>query len=114
MLIIILFLIIGSLLAYIAQYNLTLVSVNLGWYVFSDVPLFYVIIGSLVAGLLLGYLFYLIHSISTSLQFRGKNKEIKKNKNEVLELTKRVHKLEIENEKLKQSIENQPIDTKAL
>ncbi|HUC95086.1 MAG TPA: lipopolysaccharide assembly protein LapA domain-containing protein [Candidatus Saccharimonadales bacterium] len=101
MLVLILFLVVGSVLVYISKFNFTPVTVNLGLHVFSNIPLFYVIVASLLIGLILSYLVYLVHSISTSFAFRGKNKEIKKEKDEVLELTKRVHQLELENEKLK-------------
>ena len=101
MLFVILFLVVGSLLVYVSKFNLMPVTVNLKFWTFSNIPLFYVIIASILAGLTFSYLIYLIHVISTSLKLRGKNKEIKKNKNEVLELTKRVHQLELENEKLK-------------
>jgi len=114
MLVLILFLVIGSVLVYISKYNFTPVSVNLGLHVFSDVPLFYVIIGSLLTGLVLSYLAYLIHAISNSFTLRGKNKEIKKNKDEVLELTKRVHQLELENEKLGHDSGLEPEDQNAL
>jgi lipopolysaccharide assembly protein A len=101
MLILILLLVIGSLLVYISKFNFELVSVNLGMYSFTDIPLFYVIVGSLLFGLTLSYVGYLIQSISTSVTFWGKNTEIKKGKDTVLELTKRVHQLELENEKLR-------------
>lgn len=114
MLILILLLVVGSILVYISKYNFTPVSIALGPYVFSDIPLFYVIIGSLIAGLLLSYGIYLIRSISTSLTLRGKDKEIKKNKDEVLELTKRVHQLELDNEKLKNGPSIEPQDPNAL
>ncbi len=114
MLVIILLLVVGSVLVYISKYNFTPVSVNLGFYAFSDIPLFYVIVGSLLTGLVLFYVAYLIHSISSSFMLRGKNKEIKKNKDEVLELTKRVHQLELENEKLKHGSNVEPEDTNAL
>ena len=114
MLILILLLIVGSVLVYISKFNFEPVSVNLGFYSFSNIPLFYVIVGSLVFGLVLSYLAYLMHAISTSFAFRGKNKEIKKNKDEVLELTKRVHQLELENEKLKHSPVIEPEDSNAL
>lgn len=100
MLAVILTLLVGSLLVYISRYNFQPVSVNLGFTVFSDIPLFFVILGSLVAGLVLSYLASIIQSISTSFILHGKNVEIRKNKNEVLELTKTVHQLEIKNEKL--------------
>ncbi|AKM83140.1 hypothetical protein A2422_03835 [Candidatus Woesebacteria bacterium RIFOXYC1_FULL_31_51] len=110
----ILFLIVGSTLVYISKFNFMPVSVNLGMYVFKDIPLFYVIVSSLLIGLVLSYILYLVHVVSTSLKLRGKNKEIKKDKDEVLELTKRVHQLELENEKLKHSKSVEPEDQNAL
>lgn len=114
MLVLILLLVVGSILVYISKFNFMPVSVNLGLYAFSDIPLFYVIVGSLVIGLVLSYVVYLVHAISTSLALRGKDNKIKKNKNEVLELTKRVHQLELENEKLKHSPDVEPEDPNAL
>jgi len=114
MLVLILLLIVGSILVYISKFNFMPVSVNLGMYVISDIPLFYVIVASLVFGLVLSYVVYLVRAISTSFAFRGKDNEIKKNKNEVLELTKRVHQLELENEKLRHSSDVEPKDRNAL
>lgn len=114
MLIIILSLIIGSMLVYISKYNFMPVSLNLGFYVFNNVPLFYVIVGSLLVGLVLSYLAYLVNSITNSFILRGKDGEIRKNKAEVLELTKRVHQLEIKNEKLGKDSGIEPGDRNAL
>ncbi|HAI22218.1 TPA: hypothetical protein DCP77_03365 [Candidatus Collierbacteria bacterium] len=114
MLVLILLLVVSSVLVYISRFNFVPVSVNLGVVSISDVPLFYVIVGSLTVGLVLSYIVYLFNSISTSLMLRGKDKEIKKNKDEVLELTKRVHQLELENEKLKHSPTNESEDPNAL
>ena len=114
MLVLILLLVVGSLLVYISKFNFVPVSLNLGLVTYSEIPLFYVIIGSVVIGLLLSYLFYSIGSISSSLALRGKEKEIKVYKDEVLELTKRIHQLELENEKQKHSPINEPEDSKSL
>lgn len=114
MLVLILLLVVGSGLVYISKYNFLPVSVNLGLYIISNIPLFYVIVGSLVIGLVLSYLVYLVHSISTSFKFRGKDKEIKKSKDEVLELTKSVHQLELENERQKNTANLEPKDLNAL
>ncbi len=114
MLDLILLLVISSALVYISKFNFMLVSVNLGLYTISDIPLFYVIVGSLLVGLILSYVVYLAHAISTSFTIRGKDNEIKKNKGEVLELTKRVHQLELENEKIKNGSDSQPTDQNAL
>ena len=114
MLILILSLIVGSLLVYVSKYNFQPVSVNLGFTTFSGIPLFYIILISLMIGLVLSYFASLIQSISTSLILHGKNVEIKKNKEEVLELTKRVHQLEIKNEKLGKDSGIEPRDRNAL
>lgn len=114
MLTLILLLVVGLILVYVSQFNFMLVSVNLGFYAFSNIPLFYVIVGSLLFGLVLSYAVYLVHALSASFTIRGKNNEIKKEKDEVLELTKRVHQLELENEKLKHSEDIKPEDTNAL
>ena len=114
MLSLIFLLVVGSLLVYISKFNFMLVSVNLGIYTFSNIPLFYVIVASMVFGLVLSYLVHLVQSISTSFILRGKNNEIKKDKDEILELTKRVHQLELENEKVRNGTDSEPTDQNAL
>lgn len=102
-------------MAYLAQNNLLLVPLHLGPYVFSDIPLFYIIIGSLVAGLTLAYILFLINAVSVSFKFHKKDTKIKEGKNEIVELTKRVHQLELENERLKNnSTVIEPSDKNAL
>jgi uncharacterized integral membrane protein len=114
MLTLILLLVVGSFLVYISKFNFAPVSLNLGVYVFDNIPLFYVIVGSLVLGLVLSYLIYLVGAISTSFTLRGKNKEIKNDKDKILELTRQIHQLELENEKLKNVSGNKPQDSNAL
>ncbi|KKT49827.1 MAG: hypothetical protein UW41_C0002G0103 [Candidatus Collierbacteria bacterium GW2011_GWC2_44_18] len=114
MLVLILLLVVGSGLVYISKYNFTPVSVNLGVYTLSNIPLFYVIVGSIVIGLVLSYIAYLIHSISTSIKLHGKDKEIKNSKDEMLESTKRVHQLELENERQRNGVDIEPHDPNAL
>lgn len=101
MLNIIFLLIVGSALTYISKYNLDLVTVNLGIYTFFNIPLFYVIVGSILVGLLFSYILQLLGNILTYFEIRSKTREIKTGKDEILNLTKTVHQLEIENEKLK-------------
>lgn len=114
MLTLILFLIVGSILVYISKFNFTPVTLNLGFYTFFDIPLFYIIAASLAIGLILSYLINLIQSVSTSFTLHGKNKEIKKDKDEILELTRQIHQLELENEKVKHLTGNEPEDQNAL
>ncbi len=115
MLILILFLVVGSVMVYLAQNNLMLLTLHLWKYVFSGIPLFYVIIGSLLTGLGLAYLSYLVSSIFTGFTIRGKDKKIKQGKSENIDLTKQIHQLELENERLKNnSTVVEPSDKNAL
>ena len=98
---IILFIVLGALMIYLAQNNVMLVTLSLGNYIFSGIPLYYVIIGSLLTGLGLAYLIYLVDSIFTGLAMHGKDNKIKRGKSDIVELTKQIHQLEIENERLK-------------
>lgn len=111
----ILLLIISGIMVYLAQNNLMLVTLNLGTYVFTDIPLFYVIISSLLAGLVLSYLVHLINAIFISFNMRSKDNKIKHDESEIVDLTKRIHQLELENEKLKNgSVTPEPFDKNAL
>lgn len=104
----ILFLIIGLLIAYLAISNSMLVALSLGPYTAENIPLFYVIVGSILIGLILAYAIHLVRSISTSLTIRGKDKKLHATKTEVTQLTKRLHQLELENEKLRSAAHRQP------
>lgn len=115
MITLILFLVVGSVMAYLAQNNLVQVTLHLGTYVFSGIPLFYIIIGSLLTGLGLAYFIQLFNSFFTALTMRGKDSKIKQDKSDIADLTKRVHQLELENERLKNnSTTTEPQDKNAL
>lgn len=101
MLNIIFLLIAGSALTYISKYNLEPVSVNLGIYNIPSIPLFYVIVGSVLFGIILSYIMQLLRNIFTYFEIRGKSRQIKSGQEEILDLTKTVHQLELQNEKLK-------------
>ena len=115
MLVLILFLIVGAVMAYLAQNNLGLVSLNLGIYAFPDIPLFYIIVGSLLTGLGLAYLIYFVNSLIAAYSAHRKDNTIKQGKSDIVDLTKRIHQLELENEKLKNnSTPVEPQDPNAL
>lgn len=115
MLILILLLVFGVIMVYLAQYNLALVTLRFGTYEFSNIPLFYIIICSILIGLGLAYLIYLFNSIFAAFSMRGKDNKIKEGKSEIVDLTKQIHQLELENERLKNnSTVIEPSDKNAL
>lgn len=102
-------------MVYLAQNNLAIVSLHLGTYEFTGIPLFYIIIGSLLVGLGVAFLFQFVHSIINAISMRGKDNTIKQGNSDIVGLTKRIHQLEIENEKLKNnSTVREPQDKNAL
>ncbi len=107
-------LLVGLGLVYISTFNFMLVSVNFGFFVIENIPLIYVIVGSMVAGLVLSYGIYAINEMTNFFTIRAKDKEINKNKVESLELARRVHQLELENEKIKNGTQEEVRDSNAL
>lgn len=111
----ILLFVVGSAMAYLSQNNLMLVPLHLGAYTLSDIPLFYIIIGSLLTGLGLAFLIYLVNSIFTAFAMHEKDNKIKQGNSDIVSLTKRIHQLELENERLKNNTTAvEPQDTNAL
>lgn len=113
MITLILIILVGGVFVYLAQNNLAQVTLHVGSTVISNLPLFYVIIGSILTGLIVAYLIHLVNSIFVSFSMHGKDSKIKQAKNEIAELIKRVHQLELENEKLKNN-SSEPDDPNAL
>jgi lipopolysaccharide assembly protein A len=109
----ILLLVAGSAIAYLSKDNLTPVTLHVGSYSFSDIPLFFVIITAFITGLILAYLVHLVQAFFIARKLKSKQKKINKTEDEVHELTKRVHQLELENEKLKH-LADEPADPNAL
>lgn len=115
MITLILILLVGAIFVYIAQSNLAPVTLHLGATVITNIPLFYVIIGSILTGLIVAYLIHLVNSIFIAFSLRGKDSKIKEAKNEIANLTKRIHQLELDNERLKNnSSADEPEDKNAL
>jgi len=87
--------------AYFATQNTQHVSVSVAGYHITAIPLYVVILIALLSGIFISWLFSMAGSISSFITIRGKDKVIKDKKRESTDLTKRVHQLELENEKLK-------------
>lgn len=91
----------GLVIAFFATQNTNVVSVKFLQYSLSSIPLYFIIIGSLVVGIFLAWILSLAGSISSLLTLHGKESRLKEAKKEVADLTKQIHKLELENERLK-------------
>lgn len=114
MLALIILLISASFIAYLSLQNTMLVSVNFLDITITDLPLFYVVIGSMLIGLLLSYTIYIIHSVTTSIKLRKQDKKIKTARAQTADLTKRIHQLELENARLQKASDPENIDANSL
>lgn len=101
MLALILIVIFGLGFGYFATQNTMPVSLYFMQYSLQGVPLYLVVLVSLAIGLLLTATIGIIKSWTAKFKISKKESELKKAEEEKTELTKRVHKLELENTKYK-------------
>ena len=95
--------------AIFATQNTTGIEINLGNYVIPNVPVYLVVLLPLLIGLLASYFIHVAYYLSLKLTIGEKEDELKKLREENADLTKEVHKLELENTKIK-SKNGEPVD----
>jgi uncharacterized integral membrane protein len=93
--------VLAAAFAIFATQNTGFVEIHLGRYVLQDLPLYLIILLSLIIGLLASYFLQVAYFLSLKLTSREQKDEISKLQEKNAELTKLAHKLEIENTKLK-------------
>jgi uncharacterized membrane protein (DUF106 family) len=101
MLTLIITVVLGLGFAFFATQNTGSIDLNFGNYVLPDVPVYLVVLIPLLIGLFASLIIHVTKALSSSLTINEQKDEIKKFKDETAELTKQVHKLELENTKLK-------------
>ena len=94
----------GVAIAYFGMQNISPVTIRLNDYVWNDVPLYLVIVGSLFMGLFMAWILYFARSVSSTLTIYGKDRAMKKTKHTVAGLEQRVHELEVEKAGLKTTV----------
>lgn len=91
----------GLAIGYFATQNTTPVTIQLNEYVWRDVPLYLVMVGSLLVGFFIAWVLYVARTVSSRLTIYGKNHAVKKANRTVADLQQRVQELEVENTRLK-------------
>ena len=91
----------GIGVAFFATQNTQTISINLANNPLDGIPLYLIVLVSLLLGFVLSWLISLIDVISSAFKLHGKDSAIKNSNKQISELTKTVHKLELENERLK-------------
>lgn len=103
----------GLIIAYFAIQNTAVISLNFLNYQVTGIPLYIVVVGALLVGLLISWILSIVNSISTGFKIMGKESKIKDYRKENAGLLKQIHQLELENTKLKAET-NTPEDDKSL
>ncbi|MGZ8423940.1 MAG: lipopolysaccharide assembly protein LapA domain-containing protein [Candidatus Binatia bacterium] len=94
----------GIAIAYFGMQNVAPVTIRLNEYVWNDVPLYLVIFGSLLVGLVMAGILYFAKSISSKVTIYGKDRAMKKAKHTVTELEHRIRELEAEKARLETTV----------
>lgn len=81
--------------------NTQAASVTFAQYTFSNIPMYLIILGAILSGIFVSWIISLVGFVSSFFTLHGKESKIKEAKREITDLTKRVHELELENERLK-------------
>jgi lipopolysaccharide assembly protein A len=97
----------GLLFAWFAVVNTQNVSVNIANTLLT-VPLFMLVIGSVLIGLLIAAVISSIDWISSSFALRNRESQIKEKEQTVEQLSTKVHDLEVENARLK-GVDKDPV-----
>ncbi len=100
----------GAAITFVSLQNTGEITLTFLTFTFTNLPVPFVILGSVLVGVLLAYVISLLNSISTLMVIRTQDKKIRQEKNEVAQLTKRVHQLEIENVSLRNETDGQISD----
>lgn len=99
----------GLIITYFALQNTENISLNFLNYTIPSIPTYFVIMGSLLIGLLFSWIVSLVNGIFTSFTMHGKDSKIKNINKEKSELTKRIQELEIENAKLETKLNDRTV-----
>lgn len=91
--------------AYFATQNTGLVHILLGSYLLRDIPLYVIVIGSILLGVFISWLISLVDTFSSAFTIHGKESEIKKMQKVIDELRQESHEQEIEITHLKDELE---------
>lgn len=92
----ILLIIFGLGVAFFATQNTGSVHILLGSYILSSIPLYMVVVGSLLLGIFISWLVSFVNSFSTYFTLYGKAAELKKSQETIAKLQEQNHDLEME------------------
>ncbi len=101
MLALIILIVFGLGTAYFATQNTGLVHVMLGNYLIQGIPLYIIVVGSILLGVFISWLVNIVDTFSSTRVMYGKDSALKKAQETIVSLKEENHSLEMENAHLK-------------
>ncbi len=98
----------GLGIGYFATQNTASVALRVGDFIWPEVPLYVVAVGSLLLGLLIACIFYFARTLSASLTIFGKDREMGRARRTMADLEQRIHELEVTNAQLRAERPSEP------
>lgn len=96
----------GLAVAYFATQNTGQVHIIIANYLIQGVPLYIIVVGSMIFGIFISWIISLANSVSSGLRIHGKNAELKNANNTIISLKKENNALAMENNHLKNLYQN--------
>jgi uncharacterized integral membrane protein len=103
----------GFLFAIFAAQNNTAVDLHIGTYFLYEVPVYLVALTSVWLGIIITWLINATGAVSSMWTLRSKETKLKTSEQQLAELTKRIHQLELENLKFRKRL-NIEVDEKTI
>lgn len=100
----------AGIIAFFATQNSGPVDIRLSSFQLTGVPLYWVVLGSVLVTLVFSWIMFVINSISNSFALHGRDNMVKRLKDENINLEKKVRFLELEHAKLQGSLENKNLE----
>ena len=103
----------GLLIGYFATINTTFVTIRFTPQTLMSVPIYVIVLISTLVGIILAWIIHLMHTFSSTMTIKGKERAIEEDRRTIKELSRRVDELETENEVLRtQLVEHTPTHKK--
>ena len=91
----------GIAAAWFATQNTQVTTLTLAQYSFTDIPVYLVVLGAVLLGILVSFVIHFFNSLGSTLALHGKEGTLASARKEITDLSKEVHQLQIENARLK-------------
>lgn len=104
----------GVIFSYFATINTGLININLGYYQLQNIPIYLTVLISAAIGMFLAAILHFLKYLSAYFTLGKKERDLKDTNKRIAELTRDLHKLELENTRLRSEKGKEDFDEESL